>query len=408
MHWKIDTDLTMVVIGLGYVGLPTALAFSKKYKTIGVDTNLARINVLKAEYGTSEVSFESNIPKVIGRKVFIVTVPTPVNENKEPDLSHLIDASSSIAKVLESGDVVIYESTTFPGCTEEVCIPELIAGSSIELNTDFGVGYSPERINPGAQENILEIVRITSGSNEAVSAFVDALYQSILNVKTYQAPSIKIAEAAKLVENCQRDVNISFVNELALIFDKMGLSTTEVLDAARTKWNFLDFRPGLVGGHCISVDPYYMIHKSKTVCYIPQVIGAGRRVNEDMGKFVAHKCMKLMTKRNIPLLGSKALILGFAYKANCSDFRNTQVIDLYHELVDFGLEVDLVDPMVDSKKVLSTYGVQIKELEDPNAYDLIIHAVPHNSFKNLYKSIKQKVIFDVSGTWPMAYIDGTL
>lgn len=386
-----------MVIGLGYVGLPTALAFSKKYNTMGVDTNLARINVLKAEYGTSEVSFESNIPKVAGRKVFIVTVPTPVKENKEPDLSHLIDASRTIAKVLESGDVVIYESTTFPGCTEEICVPELIAGSRLELNTDFGLGYSPERINPGAQENILEIVRITSGSNEAVSAFVDALYQSILRVKTYQAPSIKIAEAAKLVENCQRDVNISFVNELALIFDKMGLSTADVLDAARTKWNFLDFRPGLVGGHCISVDPYYMIHKSKTIGYVPEVIGAGRRVNEDMGKFVAHKCMKLMAKRNISLFGSKALILGFAYKENSADFRNTKVADIYRELSDFGLQVQVYDPVVNKNEVYEKYGIKLCENLPNKNFQLIIKAVSHKIFQHndsLYNK-SEAVFFDV-------------
>jgi len=423
MHWKIDETLQVLVIGLGYVGLPTAMALSKKYQTIGVDIDSTKISELKSGvdntgYFTKEqisnnkqLQFSMEIATNSSKSVFIVTVPTPVNEKKEPDLSFLEQASKEIGKHLKKGDVVIFESTTFPGCTEEICIPILEKASQLTLNIDFGVGYSPERLSPGDGKCLTEIVRITSGSNEEIADFVHGFYQSILNVPVFKAGSIKIAEAAKLVENCQRDVNISFVNELSILFDKMGINAFQVLEAAATKWNFHTFKPGLVGGHCISVDPYYMIYKAKEFDYNPAVIGAGRFVNESMGRFVAHKCLKLMNKKGISQQNAKAVILGFAYKANCPDFRNTKVIEVYRELAEFGITVDLVDDRVDSKKVLAIYGVQLRELEDLNHYDLIIHAVPHRSFERLYKSIKDKdhkVIVDVSGAWPAAYMDGSL
>jgi UDP-N-acetyl-D-glucosamine/UDP-N-acetyl-D-galactosamine dehydrogenase len=423
MHWKIDETIHVVVIGLGYVGLPTAMAFSEKYQTLGVDIDSNKILDLKSGIdntcqftkdqilNTKHLQFSEEIATNASKTVYIVTVPTPIRENKEPDLSFLEKASLAIGKQLKKGDVVIFESTTFPGCTEEVCIPILEKASKLHLNIDFGVGYSPERLSPGDSKPLSEIVRISSGSNEEVADFVNKFYQSVLNVPVYKAKSIKVAEAAKLVENCQRDVNISFVNELSVLFDKMGIDTSQVLEAAATKWNFQNFKPGLVGGHCISVDPYYMIHKAKEFDYNPAVIGAGRFVNESMGKFVAHKCLKLMNKKGISQPNAKAIILGFAYKSNCSDFRNTKVIDVYKELKEFGLEVDVVDDIVDSKKVYSTYKLDLKKMGDLNEYDLIIHAVPHSSFNGLYQGIKNrelKVIFDVTGAWPENFFDGSL
>lgn len=423
MRWKIDSDLTIVVVGLGYVGLPTAVAFSKKYKTIGIDIDNELVENLvdgvddKGQFDFETLTlnpnlhFSSTFQKLKERVAYIITVPTPVTENKEPDLSYLIEASQLVGEVLKVGDLVIYESTTFPGCTEEICVPELERTSGLSLNADFGVGYSPERLSPGNAIPLTDIVRVSSGSNKDVANMVDDLYSSILLAKTYRTPSIKVAEAAKLIENCQRDVNISFVNELALLFDKMGIDTQEVLKAAKTKWNFLDFRPGLVGGHCISVDPYYLIHKAKALGYAPEVIGAGRIVNENMGRFVAHKCMKLMTQKGISLRGAKALILGFAYKENCGDFRNTKVIDIHNELKDFGLEVSIFDPWVSSSKVLEVYGIDLLKDYSINQYDLIIHAVPHKTFEKAYLEIKRKrnpIIFDVQAVWPRDYVDGTL
>ncbi|MCL4143822.1 UNVERIFIED_CONTAM: hypothetical protein GTU68_019583 [Idotea baltica] len=399
MHWKIDSSLKIVVLGLGYVGLPTAIAFSKKYKTkyktIGVDTNNKRIEELKkgvdrkGGFSKGEILenlnlvFETQISFAQERTVFIVTVPTPVTAKKEPDLSFLTEVSKEIAFVLKMGDLVIYESTTFPGCTEEVCIPILELHSKLKLNIDFGVGYSPERYSPGETKRVESIIRVTSGSSKGVAEMVDKLYGSIMEVGTYLAPSIKVAEAAKLAENCQRDLNISFVNELALIFDRMNISTSEVLKAAKTKWNFLDFKPGLVGGHCISVDPYYMIHKARALDYDPKVIGAGRLVNEEMGRFIAHKCMKLMTRKGIALNETKVLILGFAYKANCSDFRNTKVIDLYKELLGFGVQASVYDPLVDNTEVSKESGLELEEKLNLEDYEVVIVAVNHDCFVTL-------------------------
>lgn len=423
MLWKINTPVHVMVIGLGYVGLPTALAFSKKYKTTGIDINEKKIEGLKAgmdstgQYLPDELKaaknlkFDTCIRQISEKIIYIVTVPTPINTNKKPDLSFLENASIEISKYLKNGDVVIYESTTFPGCTEELCIPLLEKGSNLYLNTDFGVGYSPERYSPGESKALEEIVRITSGSNPEIAAFVDDFYKSVLRVKTYRASSIKIAEAAKLVENCQRDVNISFMNELALLFDKMNIDTRQVLEAATTKWNFLPFKPGLVGGHCISVDPYYMMDVAQKNNYLPTLIGAGREINEGMGSFVAQKCLKILSQKGFKLKGTKALILGFAYKANCSDFRNTKVIDIYQELSSFGLEVHVADEFVNAEAVFQEFELNIINSFSPKKYDLIIHAVAHKTFKNFHEDLNDQwtgIVFDATGTWPAEVCHGRL
>jgi UDP-N-acetyl-D-galactosamine dehydrogenase len=423
MLWKIDTELHVVVIGLGYVGLPTAITFSKKYQTTGIDINLQRIHELNQgkdktnQFEASELLNVKNLEFAIQiqpfkeRAVYIVTVPTPINENKCPDLSFLINVSTEIAKHLKKGDLVIYESTTYPGCTEEVCIPILEKDSKLVLNADFGVGYSPERMSPGDGRNVEEIVRITSGTTPEIAEFVNNLYQSVLKVETFKTDSIKIAEAAKLVENCQRDVNISFMNELALLFDKMNLDTRKVIEAASTKWNFMPFKPGLVGGHCISVDPYYLIEVAKKYDYNPELIGAGRVINDGMGIYVAQKCLKLLTQNGINLKGAKALILGFAYKANCSDFRNTKVYDMYKELCDFGLEVDICDPIVDKEDVFNKYKISLIDEYDLNTFELVIHAVSHACFEIAYKSLtveKRSVVYDCTSTWTNDVCDGAL
>lgn len=405
MLWKIDAGLQIVVVGLGYVGLPTAIAFSKKYKTVGVDANQKRVDELNQGIDSKNIAkqkslknnaalvFQHHLPINKQRTVYIVTVPTPVNSDKEPDLSFLEGATASISSVLKKGDLIVYESTTYPGCTEEICIPIIESVSGLKLNEEFGVGYSPERYSPGETRNIESIVRVTSGSSKEVAKMVDELYASIMKAETYLAPSIKVAEAAKLVENCQRDVNISFVNELALIFDKMGIETNDVLNAAKTKWNFLDFKPGLVGGHCISVDPYYMIYKARTFDYDPKVIGAGRLVNEEMGKFAAHKAMKALTTQGLNLIGLRILVLGFAYKENCSDFRNTKVLDLVNELKDFGAIVTVYDPLVDKELVLKETGLKISETVDFETNAVAILAVNHIQFERLDLSSPKPIKF---------------
>ncbi|MFN3784303.1 MAG: nucleotide sugar dehydrogenase [Spirosomataceae bacterium] len=386
----------IVVVGLGYVGLPLAVEFGKRYPTWGVDINEQRIKELQEGFdrtkeleaadleGATQLSFTTslnidNTGKHI-QKVYIVTVPTPIDAYKKPDLSPLLGASKAVGQVLRKGDIVIYESTVYPGCTEEDCVPVLERESGLVFNTDFYCGYSPERINPGDKENTLtKILKITSGSTPEIADFVDALYRSIIVAGTYKAPSMKVAEAAKIVENCQRDVNISFVNELALIFDKLGIDTKEVLDAAGTKWNFLKFKPGLVGGHCIGVDPYYMIHKSEQVGYYPAVIGAGRRVNDNMGQYVANKAIKQMIKVGQNIKGSDALILGFTFKENCPDIRNTKVIDIYRELNEFGLNVDVYDHWAIPKEVEEEYQIRLVS-EFKERYNLVIVAVAHNEY----------------------------
>ena len=345
------------------------------------------------------------------RTVYIVTVPTPIDQFKKPDLRPLLSASKTVGQVLQKGDIVIYESTVYPGCTEEDCVPVLEQESGLVFNQDFFCGYSPERINPGDKVNTLtKILKITSGSTPEIADLVDALYGSIITAGTYKAPSMKVAEAAKIVENCQRDVNISFVNELALIFDRMGIDTTEVLDAAGTKWNFLKFKPGLVGGHCIGVDPYYMIHKAEALGYHPALIGAGRRINDNMGIFVANKVVKLMIQKGIAVKGAKALILGITFKENCPDIRNTRVVDIYNELKAFGLEVDIYDTWADKEEVKAEYGIELTELFDIE-YDAVIIATAHDEFKKIdvtkiCKSIH--TLFDTKSVIDKSFVDGRI
>jgi len=388
-------QLQITVVGLGYVGLPLAVEFGKKYRTIGVDIQTSRIQELLQGHDrtrelTSEeldssthLSYTTQLAEQYNPEVpiiYIVTVPTPIDAYKKPDLSPLLGASKAVGQVLKKGDIVIYESTVYPGCTEEDCVPVLEKESGLVFNQDFFCGYSPERINPGDKQNTLtKILKITSGSTPEIADFVDALYRSIIVAGTYKAPSMKVAEAAKIVENCQRDVNISFVNELALIFDKLGIDTKEVLDAAGTKWNFLKFKPGLVGGHCIGVDPYYMIHKSEQVGYYPAVIGAGRRVNDNMGQYVANKAIKQMIKVGQNIKGSDALILGFTFKENCPDIRNTKVIDIYRELNEFGLNVDVYDHWAIPKEVEEEYQIRLVS-EFKERYNLVIVAVAHREY----------------------------
>jgi len=422
-HFK---NIEIVVCGLGYVGLPLAVEFGKNIPTTAFDINAQRIEELKKgidktfEQTKEEISastflnFTSEIEKInisSKTKVYIVTVPTPIDAYKKPDLKPLLAVSKTIGEVLKKGDIVIYESTVYPGCTEDDCVPILEKYSGLKFNKDFFCGYSPERINPGDKKNTLtKILKITSGSTPEIADFVDQLYGSIIEAGTYKAPSIKVAEAAKLIENCQRDVNISFVNELALIFEKMNLDTTEVLNAAGTKWNFLKFQPGLVGGHCTGVDPYYMLYKSEQLGYYPTLIGSGRRINDNMGVFVANKVVKLMISKGINVKDSKALILGFTFKENCPDIRNTKVIDIYNELKDFGIQTDVFDPWADDLEVNYEYGIGLT-VDLIQKYDLIIHAVNHAVFEELNIldfAAKSHVLFDVKSTLDKSIVDARL
>ena len=417
----------IAVIGLGYVGLPLALEFAKKYLVVGFDINTTRISELKsgedrtkeAETDTlmsalkkSYLSFSSNIDDIKECDIFIVTVPTPINQFKSPDLVPLERASSMLGKILKKGDIVIYESTVYPGCTEEDCVPVLERASGLKFNVDFFCGYSPERINPGDRVNTLtKIVKVTSGSTPEVADIVNDLYASIITAGTHKASSIRVAEASKAIENAQRDLNISFVNELALIFDRIGIDTTDVIEAAGTKWNFLKYKPGLVGGHCIGVDPYYLAHKAESLGYYPQVILSGRRVNDNMGMFVANKVVKLMIHQGHKIQHSKALILGVTFKENCPDIRNSKVVDIYTELLQFGLHVDVYDPHADSSDVIHEY--KIKLLDDLSGeYDAIILAVSHDEFQNLdYEKLRKgrkSVIYDTKSFLDRALVDGRL
>jgi UDP-N-acetyl-D-galactosamine dehydrogenase len=423
----------IAVIGLGYVGLPLAVALGKTYLVVGYDIDPDRICELKAGIDrTNEVDTETlkNVLIPVSAPAaglvlsddsatlrtctfFIITVPTPVTKFKTPDLSFLIEATSTVGGVLKKGDIVVYESTVYPGCTEEDCVPVLEARSGLGYNVDFFCGYSPERINPGDKKNTLATIKkVVSGSTPGALDEIDALYRSIIPAGTFRATSIKVAEASKAIENAQRDVNISFVNELALIFDRMGIDTNEVLEAASTKWNFLKFTPGLVGGHCIGVDPYYLLHKSQCLGYNPQVILSGRSVNDGMGRFVAQKVLKLMIRKGIKILESKALILGFAFKENCPDTRNTKVIDVADELRSFGVKVDIYDPCVCRDKVEAEYGIRLLAFEpDVQAYDGIILAVAHDIFKQIdFSFVRQQptVLFDVKGVLPKELVHGRL
>ena len=389
----------LAIIGLGYVGLPLAVEFGKKYPTLGFDINTARLEELSSGHDhTLEVddeelaqakllSYSSSLDDLKTCNVFIVTVPTPINEHKQPDLTPLIKASETIGKALKKGDIVIYESTVYPGATEEDCVPVLEKFSGLKFNQDFFAGYSPERINPGDKEHrVTGILKVTSGSTPEVADFVDALYKSIIVAGTHKASSIKVAEAAKVIENTQRDVNIALVNELALIFNKLGIDTEEVLKAAGTKWNFLPFRPGLVGGHCIGVDPYYLTHKAQSIGYHPEVILAGRRLNDGMGAYVTSQLVKEMLKKRIQVNGSKVLVLGLTFKENCPDLRNTRVVDIIAELKEYGISVDCFDPWVSAKEAKHEYGLDVlteKAQLKEESYDAIILAVAHKQFAQM-------------------------
>lgn len=389
-------DLSLAVIGLGYVGLPLAIEFGKKRSVVGFDINQARVDELKsgqdhtleaspAELSeASYLSFTTNLEDLRACNCFIVTVPTPIDKHKQPDLTPLIKASESIGKVLKVGDLVIYESTVYPGATEEDCVPVLEKNSGLKFNKDFFAGYSPERINPGDKEHSLtSIKKVTSGSTSEIADLVDALYNEIITAGTHKAPSIRVAEAAKVIENTQRDINIALINELALIFNRMGIDTEAVLEAAGTKWNFLPFRPGLVGGHCIGVDPYYLTHKAQSVGYHPEIILTGRRLNDGMGAYVANQLIKAMITRRIQIEGARVLVMGLTFKENCPDLRNTRVVDIVTELQDYNCRVDVYDPWVSVTEAEDEYGITPTKQPTLETYDGIIVAVAHRQFKTM-------------------------
>ena len=413
----------IAIIGLGYVGLPLAVAFGEKNQTIGFDIDQTRITQLKKgkdktnELSSKEIARAKKLQFTYNKKVlsnaniFIITVPTPVDKNKKPNLKFLLSASKMVGENLKKGDVVIYESTVYPGCTEEDCVPVLEKTSGLIFNKDFTCGYSPERINPGDKKRpITKIKKITSGSNSKTAKMVDALYNSIIKAGTHKAESIKVAEAAKVIENCQRDVNISLINELAVIFEKMDIDTTSVLRAAGTKWNFLPFKPGLVGGHCISVDPYYLAYKAEELGHNPQVILSGRRINNEMGVFIASKVVKLLINKGNKIKGSKALVLGLTFKENCPDIRNTKVIDVCSELSQYGINVDVFDPVANKQEVKKELKIKLLN-KVTKKYNAIILAVAHKEFLKLdYKKmiLKEGVVYDVKSILNTKIIDARL
>ena len=399
------------VIGLGYVGLPLAHAFSAKYNVVGFDISKWRIDELSSGYDrTLELSkeqvneaiqngmkFSLDINDIKDCNIYIVTVPTPIDKNKRPDLTPLIKASETIGKVLKKDDIVIYESTVYPGATEEDCVPVLEKLSRLTFNKDFFCGYSPERINPGDKEHtVTKILKVTSGSTPEIGKKVNELYASIITAGTHLAPTIKVAEAAKVIENSQRDINIAFVNELAIIFNKLGINTNDVLAAAGTKWNFLPFKPGLVGGHCIGVDPYYLTHKAQSIGYNPEIILAGRRLNDNMGIYVANQVIKLMIKKGHKIEGSKVLVLGITFKENCPDIRNSRVIDVITELQEFGCKIDVYDPWADKEEVKHEYNLELTDSLDFTKYEAIVLAVAHNKFKTLdFSNTNGAITYDI-------------
>lgn len=424
----------IAVIGQGYVGLPLSLEFASHYSVLGFDVNKQRVDDLNEGI---DITLEANVEKLtnglnkykesngnLGYKatsqlsdiaesnIYIVTVPTPIDKYNAPDLAPLISASKMLGDIIKKGDIIIYESTVFPGCTEEECIPVLEHSSGLKFNEDFFVGYSPERINPGDKINTLTSVKkVTSGSTKEIADEIDALYKKIITAGTHKAPSIKVAEASKAIENAQRDVNISFVNELALIFDRIGIDTHDVLEAAGTKYNFLKYKPGLVGGHCISVDPYYLAHKAEQLGYHPDVILSGRRVNDSISKFIASKVVKLLIAKGSVIKNSKALILGITFKENCPDIRNTKVLDIYNELIDYGINVDIYDPWANSEEVKHEYGIELLSNIDNNQYDSIIVAVSHNEFLSLdFEKLKKEntVVFDTKACIDRSLVDARL
>ena len=419
-------DAKIAVIGLGYVGLPLAVEFAKKYAVVGFDISQPRIEELRQgkdsslevsadELASVSMTFTGKLHDLRDCNVYIVTVPTPIDEYKTPDLAPLIAASRAVGEIVSRGDIVIYESTVYPGATEEDCIPFIEATSGLTFNKDFFAGYSPERINPGDKEHrVTTIKKVTSGSTPEIADFVDALYASIIVAGTHKASSIKVAEAAKVIENTQRDVNIALVNELSLIFGKLGIDTEEVLKAAGTKWNFLPFRPGLVGGHCIGVDPYYLTHKAQAIGYHPAMILAGRRINDGMGSHVAGRVVKLMLKRGLAVNGGRALVMGLTFKENCPDLRNTRAIDIITELSSYGMTVDVWDPWVSPAEAQHEYGIDPIQTPQKGVYDAIILAVSHRQFAELgveqirELGVDDGVLFDVKYLFPADQTDGRL
>ena len=420
-----NIEQKIAVIGLGYVGLPLSIEFAKHFHVLGYDKNINRVADLNKLVDKTDEANLDDLDKVINKKlivssneknlkgydIYIITVPTPITRDKTPDLSYLKAASTIVGKYLNTNNIVIYESTVYPGCTEEFCVPILEKVSGLKFNKDFYCGYSPERINPGDKINTLtNIKKVTSGSTPQISEMVDKLYQKIIEAGTHKASSIKVAEASKAIENAQRDLNISFVNELALIFDRIGIDTSEVIEAAATKWNFLKFKPGLVGGHCISVDPYYLAHKAESLGYYPEVILSGRRVNDNMGIFVANKAVKLMNKKGIQVRGSKALLLGITFKENCPDIRNSKVPDIYNELKSFGMKVDVFDPHADSNEVSKCFGIKL--ISKIKQYDVVILTVAHDEFIKLdidsLKSQNKSVVYDLKSVLDANQVDARL
>lgn len=414
----------IAIIGLGYVGLPLAVAFGEKRPVVGFDINAKRIAELEQGEdcthevtseelsAASQLSFTNSLENIADCTVFIVTVPTPIDDFKTPDLTPLVKASESVGKVLKAGDIVIYESTVYPGATEEVCVPALERVSGLKFNEDFYAGYSPERINPGDKEHrVTTIMKVTSGSTPAIAEEVDALYADIITVGTHKASSIKVAEAAKVIENTQRDLNIALMNELAMIFARLGIDTHEVLAAAGTKWNFLPFKPGLVGGHCIGVDPYYFTHKAQAIGYHPQIILAGRRTNEGMGSYVASELVKAMIKTGHTIANARVLVMGFTFKENCPDLRNTRVVDVVKELQDFGCQVDVTDCWANSDEAEYEYGIRLIDEPEPATYDGVLLAVPHREYAVLSAANLRGylsaggVLFDLKGILPLGDAD---
>jgi UDP-N-acetyl-D-galactosamine dehydrogenase len=415
------------VVGLGYVGLPLAVEFGKHFDTVGFDIKPHRIaelasgrdstlEVSRAELkAAARLSFSSELESLKRCRVLIVTVPTPIDEYKRPDLTPLVKASETVGRVMSKGAVVVYESTVYPGCTEEICVPILERESGLKFNRDFFVGYSPERINPGDKEHRLTTIRkVTSGSTPEAAEFIDKLYGAIVTAGTHRASSIKVAEAAKVIENTQRDVNIALINELALIFNRLGLDTEEVLNAAGSKWNFLPFRPGLVGGHCIGVDPYYLTHKAQAIGYHPEMILAGRRINDNMGLYVAGEIIKLMTERRIHIKGARILVLGMTFKENCPDIRNSKVIDVVRELGKYGAEIDIYDPWADGQECRHEYGLRPIRSLAPKRYDAAVVAVAHRQFREMGAAgvrrlcRKQHVLYDIKHVFQATDVDGRL
>jgi UDP-N-acetyl-D-glucosamine/UDP-N-acetyl-D-galactosamine dehydrogenase len=420
-------DIRIAIIGLGYVGLPLAAAFGRRHDTLGFDIDARRIDELARFHDhtleTSEeqlraatrLRFSADPDALRGCDVFIVTVPTPIDEYKRPDLRPLESASRTVGRALQRGGVVVYESTVYPGCTEETCVPILERESGLRFGEDFSCGYSPERINPGDHQHRLEtIVKVTSGSSPEAAEFVDALYAGIITAGTHRASSIRVAEAAKVIENIQRDVNIALINELALIFHRLGIDSHEVLAASGTKWNFLPFKPGLVGGHCIGVDPYYLTHKAQQIGYHPDVILAGRRINDGMGHHVAGRLVRLMTTRNLPTADARVLVLGLAFKENCPDLRNTRVVDIVTELRSYSVRVDVHDPWVDAALARHEYGIETVAEPEHGAYDAVVLAVAHREFTQLGAAGVRAfgkdgaVLFDVKGALPRSDVDDRL